>query len=294
VNLSIGAIFSGVLHLAVILIAWLGLPELRRKFPEIEPPIIVEVVNIAEVSNPPPLPTVQTAPPKAAPEPPKPEPKPEPPKPEPPKPEPPPPPPPPKPEPPPPTPAPKPEPKPEVSPLAELKPKPKPEPPKEDFSSVLKNVDKLKKDQPKPDNFDDVMKKLAQNKPAPPKPQEAPPAQVAKAAGSPSHRPSEPISVSELDAIRAQVERCWNFDPGARDADKLVAEVRVKIDADGTVTSAEILDIARIQSDSFLLAMANASRRSLLACSPLKVPASKHELFKDTVFKFNPRGMLGR
>ncbi len=293
-NLRIGAAFSGILHLAVILIAWLGLPELRRKFPEIEPPIIVEVVNIAEISNPPPLPTVQTAPPKAAPEPPKTEPKPEPPKPEPPKPEPPPPPPPPKPEPPPPTPAPKPEPKPEMSPLAELKPKPKPEPPKEDFTSVLKNVDKLKKEQQKPDNFDDVMKKLAQNKPAPPKPQEAPPAQTARAAGSPSHRPSEPISISELDAIKAQVERCWDFDPGARDADKMVVENRAQIDADGTVRNAEILNASKVRSDPFLSAMGERARRALLACSPLKVPANKHEQFKDTVFKFNPRGMLGR
>ena len=70
-----GTTFSALLHLAVFLIGWLGLPHLFRPLPPEEQPIVVEILTVAEITNaparqaePPPRP----APPR--PEPPRPEP----------------------------------------------------------------------------------------------------------------------------------------------------------------------------------------------------------------------------
>jgi len=109
-----GVIISGVLHVAILLFAWLGLPHVLRQPPERQP-LVVELVEIGEE-------TTSIAPtPPAPPKPPEPEPKPEPQ---------------PKPAPPPqpvpaPTPAPEPEPEPVPEPEPEPAPVPAPEPPPE-------------------------------------------------------------------------------------------------------------------------------------------------------------------
>lgn len=61
-------IFSLGLHFFVLVVAWFGLPSLRAERPPIEKLMIVEMVDIAAITNAPPKP-VQTAKPKALPPP---------------------------------------------------------------------------------------------------------------------------------------------------------------------------------------------------------------------------------
>src|SRR5512145_2258820 len=75
-------IFSGVLHLALALLAIFGLPSFWNKPPEMEAPFVVDLVPIGAKTNTPPKQAEAPQPEPAKPEPPKaPEPKPEPPKP---------------------------------------------------------------------------------------------------------------------------------------------------------------------------------------------------------------------
>jgi hypothetical protein len=67
-----GITFSVGLHIAVLLVAWLGLPSLRAERLPAEQLMIVEMVDIAELTNAPPKP-LQEAKPKAPPPPPKPQ-----------------------------------------------------------------------------------------------------------------------------------------------------------------------------------------------------------------------------
>lgn len=260
--------------------------------------------------------------PEAKPEPPKPEPpKPEPPKPEPPKPAPKPPAPEPEPKPEPPKPeakpVPKPEPKPDPKPepkieepdpskLAEVKPKTKPTPPKEEPKEQPKEQAKEQpKDQPKQkpkDDFDSLLKTVEKFDKTSPPTQDAPKtksssapqtAASAPSGGSPSNNPAMQVSMSEKDAIRAQIESCWNVDAGAKDAANLVVQVHILLNPDGTVQSAEVLPSAQSGNPAWRAAAIKA--RAAFAhpnCRVLKYPTQKYDAFKDMVLNFKPAEMV--
>ncbi len=246
------AAYSALLHLAVLLIASFGLPQLMQPPIILDQPLVVEVLPIAEKTNvPPPKPAQPT------PEPPKPEP----PKPEPPKPEP------PKPEPPPPPPRPRP---------------PAPEPPPKQREQAF--------------DLDAVLKDLTKRQPQAKAPPPAPPAPQQMASRSSSNAPSnptQPLTMSEQDAIRQHVERFWNPPVGARDAQDLVVEVRVWVDPDGTVRDVRIIDQGRVARDEFYRAAAESAERAVRRASPLPVPRDKYDQFKVMVLGFSPREMLG-
>ncbi|MDK9721976.1 MAG: TonB C-terminal domain-containing protein [Rhodospirillales bacterium] len=294
-----GAIFSAILHVAVSLFAWFGLPHLTIAPPEPERPIIVELAEIGDVTNPPPAPQLQQG--EKEPEPPKPEPpKPEPAKPEPPKPAPPPPPPPPKPaEPaPPPEPAPMPkekapEPKkPEAdkpSPLAEVKPKKKPEPPPDDFiKNVLKSVEKPKP-QTQADDFDKMMKDLkkdAAKKDDKPQPAAQPAKQQA---GSPASNLNDKFTLTETDFIRAYIQKNWNPPVGAKEV--LVVSVSFTMRPDGTFYDLRYEN--QKSGDTLWQSFADSARRALLLSQPIPLPPGKIRTDERFVINFDPREMMG-
>ena len=277
-------ICSAVLHLMVLLAAVIGLPRLFAPKVLEQQPIAVQLVNIAPEThatqkNPtPPVPdekpdVAQTQPPPK-PQPPPPEPpKPEPPKPEPPKPQP------PAPPPPPPPPVPPPEPKPQAP-----KPEPPPPPPPQQ---------KPQPPQPKkPDDrsFDQLLKNLASKQPQQTPQQQTP---------GPPQKSSQPIAplaaqltTSELDLVRAQIERCWNIPAGARDADNLTPEFRVQMRRDGTVASTRLLNPERM-NDPFFQAAAESANRALLnpQCQPLKLPPEKFDQWQTFTITFDPKDL---
>lgn len=284
---------STALHVVVIAMALVGLPFLAPDPLPPEPQVmVVELAPVAEKTNPRPEPEKVEAPkPQPAPPPkaeaPKPEPKPEPPPPEPPKVQPPPPPPepappPPKPEPvvvPEPAPTPPPEKKVEAPPPPKPAPKPPaPQPPKPAFDAKALNA---------------LLNKRVQQS-APPTPQadtqanpQTPPV-VASSRGS-----GEPLTISEIDLIRRQIERCWNPPVGAKDAQDLVIRVRVQLNPDGSLRQPpDLLD--RPRADPFWAAAADSVRRAILRCTPIKdLPPGKYERWRDIEFTFNPKDMVG-
>jgi len=264
-------IFSGALHISIALLSVFGLPWFFKEPPIDDQPIVVDIVPLGEKTNPPPKQADNPQP-----EPPKPEAKPEPAKAEPPKPTAAPPPP-PKPEqvplPPEPKPAPKPEAKPEPAKAEPPKPEPKPQPDtkskskaQDDLESLLKSVDKLK---PKPKDDLDKLLKTAEKVKATDQGNQPLPQSVR---GSASNNPNEPVSMTEIDMIRAQIYRCWNIPAGAKDA----------------------ADMIRYGTDSFYRAAADSARRAVLACSPLKAPPSKYEQWRELTLRFNPKEMVGQ
>ncbi len=286
-----GMTWSTILHLTVILIAFLGIPHLMRPPVEIAEPIPVEVVTIAPKTNVPKVeakPVEQPAPPKKAETPPAP-PLPAPPKPAPEKSEVPPP-----PQPTPPAPAPvlaalppqpppqpKPEKKPERppepaetrTPLVPTPPKAKPTPPQVTVESILKSVEKTKP-RAEPDQAEKVVKELARA----PKPV--------------TSSLDNKMTMSEIDAVRRQIERCWNVPAGAKDAKNLVVDIHFVMNPDGTVREATIVDQARMQSDGFFRTAAESARRAIYLCQPLRLPPEKYSDWQDITLSFDPSQML--
>ena len=299
------------LHAMVVAAGWLGLPSVRPVSLAIEEPVFVEIVDVevgeqtnvptippppdkpAERQPPPPPPPAEEEPPPppvaAKPEPPPPpEPEPAPPPPEPvaePVPE----------------PAPEPEPVAEPEPvetpaapipptrLADVRPTDKPRPP-DRFESVLKTIEALKE--------------TAQTQPAPaevPKPPEteAQPfeSRIAEALASRGRRtfdPSRPLTISEVDLVRQQIARCWSLPAGAKDAENLIIEVAVEMNADGTPRDARIVDGERMRRDPFFRAAAEGALRAVLnpRCHPFRLPPEKYSHWRSMTLVFNPKEMF--
>ena len=298
-------LISVLLHTVVVVIAYVGLPQLRRSPPLTETPIVVEIVNVAEETNvPAPAPEPTPEPEQKKSEPPRPPPpaapktvaSPAPPPPlE------------PEPEPevaavPPPSPKPEPKPKAKPKPKAEAKPKPKAPPrlvkakprrkhkPPDAFTSVLRTVEELKRQPQRPKEKADEAKKKEEKK-------ETYEAQIAKALASPTRRfDSElPLSISEIDLVRQQIAACWSLPAGAKEAEDLAIEVWVAMNPDGTVREARIRDKGRMESDPFFRSAAESALRAVLnpRCNPLRLPRQKYERWKTMTLTFNPREMFG-
>ena len=104
------------------------------------------------------------------------------------------------------------------------------------------------------------------------------------------------LTVSEVDAVRRQFEKCWNVPIGARNPEELVVEIKVRVNRDRSVLDAKIVDQARMASDTFFRAMAESALRAVKSpkCSPLRLPADKYDVWKEMTVVFDPSGMVGR
>lgn len=110
------------------------------------------------------------------------------------------------------------------------------------------------------------------------------------AAGPPS---SQPMSASEIDAVRRQIERCWNVPAGAKSAE--VVAIRVEMNPDGTPRTAVVENGAAMRNNPALRATAESALRAVLnpRCHPLKLPPDKYDRWKTMTLIFDPKEMLG-
>jgi hypothetical protein len=161
---------------------------------------------------------------------------------------------------------------------ARPEPEPEPEEKTDSFLNVLKTVQDLKKNTPRREA-------------------EAQPTPVPEAETTARRAPFDadrPLSVSELDAIRRQISNCWNVPAGAKNAGDLLVEIEVTMNQDRTVRFAEVTDSARMYTDRFFRAAAEAALRALRnpACSPLQLPPEKYDTWKNFTITFDPKDML--
>ena len=113
---------------------------------------------------------------------------------------------------------------------------------------------------------------------------------------SPTAQPLEgqQVTSSEVDALRAQIERCWHIPAGARDAENLVVEIRVFLNPDGSLRrEPQIVDDGRMAADPFFRTAAESAARAVLKCEPFKMPIAKYPRWREIELKFDPREMLG-
>ena len=101
---------------------------------------------------------------------------------------------------------------------------------------------------------------------------------------------SRPMTLSEIEAVRRQIQPCWNFPVGTRDAGSLRVLIRIWLNRDGSVRDAKVLDPERIDSDSKLRAAAEAGLRAVNnpRCSPLRLPPEKYDQWKVLTIDFDP------
>tara|TARA_B100001996_G_scaffold219078_1_gene168450 strand:+ start:97 stop:1062 length:966 start_codon:yes stop_codon:yes gene_type:complete len=106
---------------------------------------------------------------------------------------------------------------------------------------------------------------------------------------------SSKLSLSEEDALKAQIFGCWSIPLGLPYNEDLLVRIKLKLKPDGTLIKTEILDHARMNmpGQGFFKVLAESALRAIQLCQPLKVPTSGYERWKDLQLNFDPREMLG-
>ncbi|MFU0505036.1 hypothetical protein [Pseudaminobacter sp. NGMCC 1.201702] len=99
------------------------------------------------------------------------------------------------------------------------------------------------------------------------------------------------LSQSEMDALRGQVQRCWNIPAGALDGDTLKVSVKFKLDPSGALEGSPEI-ISGGGSSGVERAAAEAARRAVARCAPYNLPADKYDAWADVIVNFDPSEMF--
>jgi len=102
------------------------------------------------------------------------------------------------------------------------------------------------------------------------------------------------LTLSEQDALRAQIFGCWTVPLGLPYDEDLLVRIKLKLKQDGTIIRSEILDHERMNrpGQKFYKVLAESALRAVRICQPLKVPLSGYDKWKDIQLNFNPTEML--
>ena len=102
------------------------------------------------------------------------------------------------------------------------------------------------------------------------------------------------LSLSEEDALKAQIFGCWSIPLGLPYNENLLVKIKLKLKPDGTVIRTEILDHARMNKpgQGFYKVLAESALRAIQLCQPLRVPTTGYERWKDLQLNFDAREML--
>ncbi len=271
------------LHVSVVVLAWIGLPSIKRDLPEEQPIIVMEMVQSVPTTNldqgdkpstakqeqkearskkptPPPPP----APPRAKPPtPPKSKPK-------------------------------------QVA--AQKAPVPVPQSPP---TRVNKLARQKALDKARQDALSGVMQNLAKAKAVSEEAEKKRREQERKdaaeklsssltsAAGNAIRAPDKPVvgplGLSDIDRIRQHVSSCWSPPIGTAGANTLIVDIIVTLDRDGKVLTAEVDNKMRLATDRTYRVAADEAIRTMFKCSPLPVPLDKYEQWKSFIFGFDPK-----
>ena len=102
------------------------------------------------------------------------------------------------------------------------------------------------------------------------------------------------LSLSEEDALKAQIFGCWSIPLGLPYNENLLVRIKLKLKRDGTVAKSEIIDHARMNKpgQGFYKVLAESALRAVKLCQPLRVPTTGYERWKELQLNFDAREML--
>ena len=102
------------------------------------------------------------------------------------------------------------------------------------------------------------------------------------------------LTLSEEDALRAQIFGCWSVPLGLPYDQNLLVRIKLELKKDGTIMKSEILDHERMNrpGQKFYKVLAESALRAVRLCQPLKVPPTGYDKWKNLQLNFNPTEML--
>jgi colicin import membrane protein len=183
---------------------------------------------------------------------------------------------------------------PDSAPAPEARPKPQPAqaesakaPERKDADKPVKEASSKPKSEDKQFNADEISALLDKQKPSGGGAKRS--SQQASLGGDKTT--GSKLSQSETDALRGQVQRCWNIPAGAADAGNLKVSVKFKLDQAGALVG-PVEIISGGGTDGVQRAAAESARRAVARCSPYTLPAEKYDAWADVIVNFDPSEMF--
>jgi hypothetical protein len=102
------------------------------------------------------------------------------------------------------------------------------------------------------------------------------------------------LSLSEEDALKAQIFGCWSIPLGLPYNENLLVRIKLQLKPDGSIIRTEIIDHARMNKPGqrFYKVLAESALRAIKLCQPLRVPSKGYERWKELQLNFDARDML--
>ena len=84
------------------------------------------------------------------------------------------------------------------------------------------------------------------------------------------------LTLSQEDALRAQIFGCWSVPLGLPYNENLLVRIKLELKKDGTIMKSEILDHQRMNrpGQKFYKVLAESALRAIKLCQPLRVPST--------------------
>ncbi|MDB5416404.1 MAG: hypothetical protein JWR10_4739, partial [Rubritepida sp.] len=97
------------------------------------------------------------------------------------------------------------------------------------------------------------------------------------------------LTAGERAGLADKIGECWAVDAGAPNIQTIIVELRIEVDAGGTVRV--VRPNGAVPTEPRARMVFEAARRALLdpRCNPLPLPRDRLEALRNTVFRFNPR-----
>jgi outer membrane biosynthesis protein TonB len=105
------------------------------------------------------------------------------------------------------------------------------------------------------------------------------------------------LTISEIAALRQEIEKCWRPPTGAANPEELIVEMRIFLNEDGSLKRAPRIEKSGRSSfngNSFTEAAERAALAAVNKCSPYDfLPIDKYERWKEVTITFDPASMIG-
>ncbi|WP_062228882.1 cell envelope integrity protein TolA [Aureimonas frigidaquae] len=99
------------------------------------------------------------------------------------------------------------------------------------------------------------------------------------------------LSQSELDALRAQVQRCWSPPAGISDAGTLRVSIQMQLDPSGALIGVPQIVNGGGSSTAERVA-GEAAVRAVRRCAPYSLPSDKYDSWRQVQINFDPSQMF--
>jgi outer membrane biosynthesis protein TonB len=100
------------------------------------------------------------------------------------------------------------------------------------------------------------------------------------------------LSMSELDAFKQRVSRCWGVLPGAGNMERVVVELIIRLNPDGTLSASP--QITSKPSSPHAQAVTESAVRAVISCAPYKMfQPNTYSKWKEIIMTFDSQDMLG-